>query len=65
MRSVSDAGRKVGRRPGLNSGSPAVGRMVSLREDEWGALDDEAKKRGITRSELLRRCISEFFENHN
>lgn len=50
---------RFGKKPGLRSGRPSVSKMISLREDEWEVLNAEALKRGITRSELVRRCIAE------
>lgn len=56
---MSQTNTRFGRKPGLSSGKLSVSKMVSLREDEWNILDTEAKTRGLTRSELIRRCVTE------
>lgn len=52
-------------KPGRKAGSVKDmrrARTISLPESEWEAIDDRAKRLGISRSELIRRLVRIFLE---
>ena len=56
-----------GRKKGRTSVAPedkAVVKNVSLRPDEWEALDAVAEQEGLTRSALIRRELSKLFSKY-
>ena len=56
-----------GRKKGRTSVAPedkAVVKNVSLRPDEWEALDAVAEQEGLTRSALIRRELSKLFRKY-
>lgn len=53
----------AGRKKGGTSVAPEkrkIGRQISMDEQEWQEIDEEAQKRGLSRSALIRLAIKNF-----
>ncbi len=51
-------------RPRLPQDQQVINRGITLRAEEWAALDRVADERKITRATLIRELFAPFFAEH-